>query len=89
MSLIPTSAIVGAGLIGAEVASAALELGARVTLIDPIDPPLVPAVGPELARRLHDMHATAEIDTIQGKCLAEALRDPPHLQQPLGHEVSP
>lgn len=59
-------AIVGAGLIGAEVASAALELGARVTLIDPIDPPLVPAVGPELARRLHGMHAAADILTVQG-----------------------
>lgn len=58
--------IIGAGLIGAEVASAAVELGAKVTLVDPIDPPLVPAVGPELARRLHDMHGTAGITTIQG-----------------------
>ncbi|MGL3805342.1 NAD(P)/FAD-dependent oxidoreductase [Paeniglutamicibacter sp. R2-26] len=59
-------AIVGAGLIGAEVASAAVELGARVTLVDPVDPPLVPAVGPELARRLHAMHAVAGIETVQG-----------------------
>lgn len=59
-------AIIGAGLIGAEVASAALELGATVTLIDPIDPPLIPAVGEELARKLHDMHAAAGIATVQG-----------------------
>ena len=72
-------AIVGAGLIGAEVASAALELGARVTLIDPIDPPLVPAVGPELARRLHDMHVTAEIDTIQGSPERISRLDGKHL----------
>lgn len=59
-------AIIGAGLIGAEVASAALELGATVSLIDPIDPPLVPAVGEELARKLHDMHTPAGITTVQG-----------------------
>ncbi|BDE60489.1 oxidoreductase [Prescottella equi] len=49
--------VIGAGLIGAETASAALQLGAQVTLVDPIDPPIVPAVGPELARYLHDQHA--------------------------------
>ncbi len=59
-------AIVGAGLIGAEVASAARQLGAEVILIDPIDPPLAPAVGEELARRLHKMHATAGIQVILG-----------------------
>ncbi len=59
-------AIVGAGLIGAETASAARELGAVVVLIDPMDPPLVPAVGPELARRLHDMHADRGITVVTG-----------------------
>lgn len=59
-------AIVGAGLIGAEVASSARQLGAEVTLVDPVDPPLVPAVGPELARRLHAMHADAGITLIHG-----------------------
>ncbi|PQZ95039.1 assimilatory nitrite reductase subunit [Arthrobacter sp. MYb227] len=59
-------AIIGAGLIGAEVASAALKLGATVSLIDPIDPPLIPAVGQELARKLHDMHTPAGITTVQG-----------------------
>ncbi|GAA3680247.1 FAD-dependent oxidoreductase [Arthrobacter ginkgonis] len=59
-------AIVGAGLIGAEVASSALAFGAEVVLIDPVDPPLVPAVGPELARRLHDMHAEYGIKVVTG-----------------------
>ncbi|GAA4367655.1 NAD(P)/FAD-dependent oxidoreductase [Paeniglutamicibacter cryotolerans] len=59
-------AIIGAGLIGAEVASAALELGATVVLIDPIDPPLVPALGPELATRLHLMHADRGIEVLTG-----------------------
>lgn len=49
--------VVGAGLIGAETASTARELGAEVVLIDPVDPPLTAAVGEELAARLHAMHA--------------------------------
>ncbi|MDN6331562.1 MAG: FAD-dependent oxidoreductase [Micrococcaceae bacterium] len=59
-------AIIGAGLIGAETASAARELGAVVVLIDPMDPPLVPAVGPELARRLHAMHTEKGITVVTG-----------------------
>lgn len=58
--------IVGAGLIGAEVASAAASLGADVTLIDPIELPLVPAVGEHLARRLHAMHAEHGVRTVVG-----------------------
>ena len=48
--------IVGGGLIGAEVASTVAKLGAEVDLVEPANPPLVPAVGPELAERLHAMH---------------------------------
>ncbi|MCW4465723.1 FAD-dependent oxidoreductase [Glutamicibacter sp. MNS18] len=59
-------AIVGAGLIGAEVASSALSFGAEVTLIDPVDPPLIPAVGEVLAHRLHRMHAQKGITVITG-----------------------
>jgi NADPH-dependent 2,4-dienoyl-CoA reductase/sulfur reductase-like enzyme len=59
-------AIVGAGLIGAEVASSALPFGTEVVLIDPVDPPLVPAVGHELARRLHDMHPERGIRLLTG-----------------------
>jgi NADPH-dependent 2,4-dienoyl-CoA reductase/sulfur reductase-like enzyme len=59
-------AIIGAGLIGAETASSALVFGAEVTLIDPVDPPLVPAVGRELARRLHDMHEEKGVRTVTG-----------------------
>ncbi|KAA0976175.1 assimilatory nitrite reductase subunit [Paeniglutamicibacter gangotriensis] len=58
--------IVGAGLIGAEVASSARTLGAEVTLIDPVAPPLVPAVGQALARRLHAMHLDAGITLVHG-----------------------
>lgn len=59
-------AIIGAGLIGAEVASSALPFGAEVVLIDPVDPPLVPAVGHELAHRLHAMHPDNGVDVVTG-----------------------
>ncbi|MBM7795304.1 NADPH-dependent 2,4-dienoyl-CoA reductase/sulfur reductase-like enzyme [Pseudoglutamicibacter cumminsii] len=57
--------VVGAGLIGAEAASTLLALGADVTLVEPEQPPLVPAVGPVLAEYLHAMHAERGVDVIQ------------------------
>lgn len=57
-------AIVGAGLIGAEVASAAVGLGAEVALIDPVELPLAPAVGEAIARRLHAMHGERGVRTV-------------------------
>lgn len=58
--------IVGAGLIGAEVASTAAKVGAQVTLIDPVPVPLVPAVGEELAEALQGMHAAHGVDVLVG-----------------------
>lgn len=49
-------AIVGAGLIGAEVAAVARTMKTAVTLIEPVETPLVPAVGVDIAKRLHEMH---------------------------------
>ena len=57
-------AVVGAGLIGSEVASAAVVLDADATLVDPVAPPLVPAVGEALAQRLHAMHAERGVRTL-------------------------
>ncbi len=74
-------AIVGAGLIGAEVASSALALGAGVTLIDPVETPLVPAVGAQLAQRLHAMHAGAGISVVHGAPVAIAKTDTGHTLQ--------
>lgn len=59
-------AIIGAGLIGAEVASSARKLGAEVTLIDPAPVTLVPALGPELAQHLHNFHAAHGVTFING-----------------------
>lgn len=58
--------IIGAGLIGAELASSALAAGATVTLVDPVDVPLTPAVGELLATHLHGMHAQRGIDVLVG-----------------------
>ncbi|GAB3280348.1 FAD-dependent oxidoreductase [Sinomonas notoginsengisoli] len=58
--------VVGAGLIGAEVASAAAARGAEATLIDPVATPLVPALGEALAGRLHAMHAEHGVRTVVG-----------------------
>lgn len=59
-------AVVGAGLIGAELASALHTTGARVTLVDPVEVPLVPAVGLRMAAHLHAMHRSRGVDTRQG-----------------------
>lgn len=58
--------IVGAGLIGAEVAATASRFGADVTLIDPVEIPGVPAFGQAIARELHAMHAEHGVKTLLG-----------------------
>lgn len=70
--------IIGAGLIGAEVASAARQRGAEVTLIDPAPVSLVPAVGPEIAERLHGLHAENGVQFINGSITAVHHGDASH-----------
>ncbi|GGJ34125.1 NAD(P)/FAD-dependent oxidoreductase [Streptomyces brasiliensis] len=57
--------VVGAGLIGAEVASTAVLLGCEVTLVDPLATPLAAALGPELADWLHGLHGRNRVTTAQ------------------------
>lgn len=49
-------AIIGGGLIGAEVAASAAARGVEVTLVDPVEVPLATALGDELARHVHGWH---------------------------------
>lgn len=56
--------VVGAGLIGAEVASTARKLGCEVVLVDPVDPPLAAAVGHRVASWLHSLHAVHGVETV-------------------------
>ncbi|MEU1289213.1 FAD-dependent oxidoreductase [Kitasatospora sp. NPDC005856] len=51
-----TVGVIGAGLIGAEVAASAVTLGCDVVLIDPAPRPLEHAVGPQVAELLHGQH---------------------------------
>jgi NADPH-dependent 2,4-dienoyl-CoA reductase/sulfur reductase-like enzyme len=57
--------VVGAGLIGAEVASTAVDLGCHVVLVDPVAPPLAAAVGHDVAHWLHDQHRARGIEVLQ------------------------
>jgi 3-phenylpropionate/trans-cinnamate dioxygenase ferredoxin reductase component len=58
--------IVGAGLIGAEVASTAQGLGCEVVLADPVSPPLAMAFGRDIATWLHRLHETCGVTTVCG-----------------------
>ncbi len=49
-------AIVGAGLIGCEVAASARGLGAEVHLIDVLDAPMTRVVGPKVAHEISELH---------------------------------
>ncbi len=63
-------AIIGAGLIGAEVASSASTLGTEVTLIDPVEIPGIPALGRPIAAELHAMHAAHGVHVYTGPTTA-------------------
>lgn len=58
--------VIGAGLIGAELASSLRHAGATVTLVGPVAVPLVPAVGSLVATYLHDMHTVHGIEVVLG-----------------------
>jgi NADPH-dependent 2,4-dienoyl-CoA reductase/sulfur reductase-like enzyme len=53
----PRLVIVGAGFLGAEVASVATTMGASVTLVSDVDAPLSDVLGAELGQLLIDVHA--------------------------------
>ena len=57
--------IVGAGLIGAEVASTARGLGCEVVLADPVSPPLTTAFSPDVAAWLHSLHEKHGVTTVR------------------------
>ena len=56
--------VVGAGLIGAEVASTARKLGCEVVLVDPADPPIAAAVGTRVAAWLHSLHVVHGVEAV-------------------------
>jgi 3-phenylpropionate/trans-cinnamate dioxygenase ferredoxin reductase component len=67
--------VIGAGLIGAETASTAAELGCEVTLVDPVAAPLAEAVGAELAAWLHARHGVRGVATVRTGVASMRARD--------------
>jgi NADPH-dependent 2,4-dienoyl-CoA reductase/sulfur reductase-like enzyme len=67
--------VIGAGFIGAEVASAAVKRGLDPTILEAAATPLVRAVGEEGGRGLARMHARNGVDLRCGVAVSEVLGD--------------
>ncbi len=66
----PRVAVVGAGFIGAEVASVARSAGLDVTLIEALPAPLANAVGPEVGEACANLHSQRGVDVRCGALVA-------------------
>lgn len=64
--------IIGGGWIGLEVASAARNAGADVTVFEAADLPLVNVLGPEVAQRFADLHRDQGVDLRLGSQVTTA-----------------
>jgi NADPH-dependent 2,4-dienoyl-CoA reductase/sulfur reductase-like enzyme len=69
-------AIVGAGFVGAEVASTARELGAEVTILEALSAPLVRVLGPEVGRLLADRYREHGVDLRLGAQVERLVEGP-------------
>jgi 3-phenylpropionate/trans-cinnamate dioxygenase ferredoxin reductase subunit len=67
--------VVGAGLIGCEVAASARTKGAEVHLVDVLDGPLIRVLGPVVAQRVADLHASHGVHLHLGTGVATAAPD--------------
>jgi len=76
--------VVGAGLIGGEVAASATSRGCRVTLVDPSPLPLERAIGPHAARALHGQHAAHGVNVV---CGGVAVVEPDRVSLTTGEAV--
>jgi NADPH-dependent 2,4-dienoyl-CoA reductase/sulfur reductase-like enzyme len=63
--------VVGAGFIGLEVAATARAHGAQVTVVEPLELPLEPILGPAVGRRLAEFHAGHGVRLCLGSVVAE------------------
>ena len=74
--------VIGGGWIGCEVAASARQKGMEVTLVEPLDLPLLRVLGPELGGFYRDVHAGegvemllgTGVDAIEGSGRAERVR---------------
>jgi 3-phenylpropionate/trans-cinnamate dioxygenase ferredoxin reductase subunit len=64
-------AVVGAGLIGMEVASTARALGAQVTMIEAAPTPLLGVLGPRIGTWFSDLHRAEGVEVITGATVTD------------------
>ncbi|GAB2964688.1 pyridine nucleotide-disulfide oxidoreductase [Amycolatopsis acidiphila] len=69
----PRLVIVGAGFLGAEVASVARQAGAQVTLVSDIEAPLSDVLGPQLGELLVGVHRDHGVEVVTGARVEEVL----------------
>lgn len=67
--------VVGAGWIGCEVAASARQLGAHVTVVEPMAVPLERVLGPQLGGFYRDVHADHGVDFVLGHGVTEISGD--------------
>jgi 3-phenylpropionate/trans-cinnamate dioxygenase ferredoxin reductase subunit len=67
--------VIGAGWIGLEVAAAARQAGATVTVLESADLPLLRVLGPELAQVFADLHSENGVDLRFGVHTEEIVTD--------------
>ncbi|WP_107660512.1 NAD(P)/FAD-dependent oxidoreductase [Nocardia suismassiliense] len=70
-----TAVIVGAGLIGSEIASTAATLGVQVTIVELATDPLAGVLGPRLGALCADLHAANGVGLRTGVAVAEFVGD--------------
>ncbi len=66
--------VIGAGFIGAEVASTCTDLGCRVTVLEALDIPLRPVLGPMLGEYCASLHRSHGVDLRLGVSVAGVRR---------------
>ncbi|MGH3368022.1 MAG: NAD(P)/FAD-dependent oxidoreductase, partial [Nocardioidaceae bacterium] len=71
----PRVVVLGAGWIGLEVAAAAREHGATVTIVEPQPTPLYGVMGPEVGQVYADLHTERGVDLRLGDGIAEVLTE--------------
>lgn len=67
--------VVGAGFIGTEVAATARQLGAKVTVLDPLPTPLARALGPVVGAACAEMHLEHGVDLRTGASASAVVTD--------------
>jgi 3-phenylpropionate/trans-cinnamate dioxygenase ferredoxin reductase subunit len=63
--------VIGAGFLGLEVAATARQLGATVTVVEPVDEPLADRIGAEAASRLLALHRLHGVTILTGVSVTE------------------